>query len=403
MTSSAALPILFCSRSRKRLENLRSATPKSCGFDYGKSTSHLNRTLPSGSLSLRNGTVASAKTAKGIPQLLARILMFCLMLWQAPSMAQSPQAPPAAMAKLIERCQPKIAKVIGAGAGRIDGYATGIVVSPDGLVLTTQGVFLDGAQVKIELTDGKSYPATILRRNRTLQLALLKISPTEELDHFLLSDSDVGQKGDWVIALSNAFKVASKSEPVSAMIGVISLRSSMEARLNKRDVAYDGPLVLIDAITSNPGASGGAVVTFDENLVGMVGKLINSSETNTRLNYAVPSAVLKQFVEGTLAAQAVTTTLAKKVEGNGELGIVLFKTGDRSAPAYIDRVRRGSPAAKQKLKPDDMIVSLGGTKVGSVKEYLNAEEELTAGETITIIVKRGLEIIRLQITPQEKK
>ena len=119
-------------------------------------------------------------------------------------------------------------------------------------------------------------------------MALLKISPTEELDCFSLSDSDVGQKGDWVIALSNAFKVASKSEPVSAMIGVISLRSSIEARLNQRDVAYKGPLVLIDAITSNPGASGGAVVTFDGDLVGMVGKLINSSETNTRLNYAVP-------------------------------------------------------------------------------------------------------------------
>lgn len=324
----------------------------------------------------------------------------CLILWQTASMAQ---APASAMANVIDRCQPKMAKVIGAGAGRIDGYATGIVVSPDGLVLTTQGVFLDGSQVKIELADGKSYPATILRRNRTLQLALLRISPTEELEYFSLSDSDVGQKGDWVIALSNAFKVASKSEPVSAMIGVISLRSSMEARLNQRDVAYKGPLVLIDAITSNPGASGGAVVTFDGNLVGMVGKLINSSETNTRLNYAVPAAVLKQFVDGTLETQSDTATSAKKAEGNGDLGIVLFKMGDRSDPAYIDRVRRGSPAAKQKLKPDDMIVSLGGITVGSVKEYQKAEKELTAGETVTIIVKRGLEIIRLQITPREKK
>jgi len=50
-----------------------------------------------------------------------------------------------------------------------------------------------------------------------------------------------------------------------------------------------------------------------------------------------------------------------------------------------------------------MIVSLGGMTVGSVKEYQNAEKELTAGETITIIVKRGIEIIRLQITPREKK
>ncbi len=327
----------------------------------------------------------------------------CLWMLGSPLFAQSPAAPPSAMAKLIDSCQNKIAKVIGAGAGRIDGYATGLVVSPDGLVLTSQGVFLDGSQVKIELSDGQSYPATILRRNRTLQLALLKISPTKQLEHFQLSDVDVGQKGDWVIALSNAFKVASKSEPVSAMIGVISLRSSIEARLNQRDVAYKGPLVLIDAITSNPGANGGAVITFEGNLVGMIGKLINSSETNTRLNYAVPSSVLKQFVDRTLDTQLATNTSAAKTAGNAELGIVLFKMGDRSDPAYIDRVRRGSPAAKQKLKPDDMIVSLGGIKVGTVKDYQMAEMELTAGEAVTIIVKRGLEILRLQITPREKK
>ena len=350
--------------------------------------------------------VAAVKLTKSASASLFFVMVccfVCLMTSQHRAMAQPQQTPPQTMASLIDRCQSKMAKVIGAGTGRIDGYATGIIVSPDGLILTTQGVFLDGAQVKIELADGNSYPATILRRNRTLQLALLKISPAAELDFFELSDADVGQKGDWVIALSNAFKVASKSEPVSAMIGTISLRSSMEARLNQRDVAYKGPLVLIDAITSNPGASGGAVVTFDGNLVGMIGKLINSSETNTRLNYAVPVAVLQQFVDGKLETQTDSVAAATRTTGNGELGIVLFKMGDRSDPAYIDRVRRGSPAAKQKLKPDDMIVSLAGTKVASVREYQSAKKELVAGEPVTIIVKRGLEIIRLEITPREKK
>ena len=204
----------------------------------------------------------------------------------------------AELAGVIEICQPQMATIFGAGTGRIDGYASGIIVSADGMVLTTQGVFLDGQQVKVELRDGKSYPATILRRDRTLQLALLKIEPDKPLEYFELSSDPVGGKGDWVVALSNAFKVASKSEPLSAMIGIISLRTSMEARLNERDVAYDGPLVLIDAITSNPGAGGGAVVTFDGKLVGMIGKLINSSETNTRLNYCVPASTLKKFVAG---------------------------------------------------------------------------------------------------------
>lgn len=310
------------------------------------------------------------------------------------------------LSELIDSCQPKLAKVIGASTGRIDGHASGILVSEDGLVLTSQGVFLDGPQVKIELSDGKSYPATVLRRNRTLQLALLKIEPSRKLNFFELSKDSVGRKGDWVIALSNAFKVATKSEPLSAMIGVVSLRTSMEARLNRRDVAYRGPLVLIDAITSNPGANGGAVVTFDGELVGMIGKLINSSETNTRINYAVPSSMLQQFVDGTLDLTDAKSAGAKKrgqsaVEA--DLGIKLFTLGGRSDPAYIDRVSRGSPAARLKLKPDDMIVSLAGQQIGSVKEYQQAAKTLVPGESVTIIIKRGVKVQRLQITPREKK
>ena len=121
----------------------------------------------------------------------------------------------------------------------------------------------------------------------------------------------------------------------------------MEARLTKRDVAYRGELILIDAITSNPGASGGAVVTPDGKLVGIVGKIINSSETNTRLNYAVPSPVLKAFVDG---KASVTSDVKPVMERQDvEFGIVLFKLGGRNNPAYIDRVVRGSPAAQAKM------------------------------------------------------
>lgn len=308
--------------------------------------------------------------------------------------------------QLIKQCQPKMAKIIGAGAGRVDGYASGIVVGADGMILTSQGVFLDGRQVRVELSDGKSYPATILRRNRTLQLALLKIEADSDLEYFELSDQPIGEKGDWVVALSNAFKVANQSEPMSAMIGIISLRSTIEARLNDRDVAYHGPLVLIDAITSNPGASGGAVVSADGQLVGMIGKLINSSETNTRINYAVPNATLKQFVDDKIDdADSAVATAGGDTEmiGQADLGIVVFSVGSRNDPAYVDRVRRGTPAAKLRLKPDDLIVALDGAQIGTVQEYEKVVDRLVPGVEVSIVFKRGAELIRMQITPRKKK
>ncbi len=300
---------------------------------------------------------------------------------------------------LVEQNQQKMVKVFGAGAGQVDSFATGILVSGDGHVLTSQGVFLDGQQVRVVLNDGSSHSATVIRRNRVYQIALLKID-VETPDHFALSSDPVGEKGDWVLALTNAFKVADKDEPVSATAGIISLRTELEARLSQRDVAYDGQLVLIDAITSNPGAAGGAVITADNRLVGMVGKVISSSETNTRINYAVPSSVLLSFFND---EQKPEEEAESNPVGNADFGIVLFKMGGRSDPAYVDRVRSGSAAEKAELQPDDMIVSMAGEKIGTVKEYESVVKTLRANEEILIIVKRGVDLLRIQITPQEKK
>ena len=89
--------------------------------------------------------------------------------------------------------------------------------------------------------------------------------------------------------------------------------------------------------------------------------------------------------------------------GNADLGIILFTLGGRSDPAYIDRVKRGTPAREAGLKPDDMVLQLGGEKTATVKAYEEALSKLRAGEEVFIIVKRGREVKRIAITPTEKK
>lgn len=338
-------------------------------------------------------------------QLLSRSVLACLVgqwawincgqqLW-----AQADLPVGNALQSAIDYGQARMVKVIGAGAGRVEGYGTGIVVSSDGQIITSQGVFLDGQQTRVILADGSTHEATVLRRDRELQLALLKIERATP-EFFELSSQPVGEQGDWVVALNNAFKVADKQEPVSVMLGVIALRTTMEARLNERDVAYRGELILIDAITSNPGAAGGAVLTLDQRLVGVVGKIINSSETNTRLNYAVPVELVAAFVAGRGSEPDVAAQPAGKP---GELGIRIMELGGRKDPAYIDRVVRGGPADLAGLKPDDLIVSIGGEKIGTVRDYLQVVDRLEAGQEVIIVVKRGLELLRLPVLPAERK
>ena len=86
-----------------------------------------------------------------------------------------------------------------------------------------------------------------------------------------------------------------------------------------------------------------------------------------------------------------------------EFGVILFKLGGRNNPAYVDRVVRGSPAAKAKLKSDDMIVSIAGKKIGNLKDYAESLKSLRPEEEVLMMVKRGVEIMRVRITPRLKK
>jgi len=295
--------------------------------------------------------------------------------------------------EIIRQAQRRLVKVYGARVGRVDGYATGIIVSATGDILTVQGVYLDAQQVRVTMSDGSVHTARVVRRDRNLQLALLNVDiPTP--DYFALSDADVGYVGDWIVAVGNAFKVADGPEPLAPTRGVISLRTSLTARASPRDLAYDGPLVLIDAITSNPGAGGGAVIDADGQLVGMIGKTITSSQTNTRLNYAVPAAELKAFLEG--RSDEPSPAMASAAEG-AELGIRLFTLGGNNGAAYIDRVLPGGPADQTGLRPDDLVVSLAGEIVSTIRQYDAVLATIKPGDEIVIVVKRGEELVRVTL------
>ena len=306
-----------------------------------------------------------------------------------------------AFEEAIASSQKRTVKIYGATAGRVDGYSSGIIVSPDGLIVTMQGVYLDGQNTRVVMEDGTEHQARVLRRHRSLQLALLKIDH-ETPDYFELTDKPVGNKGDWVVTLSNAFKVADGVEPMSVNLGIISLRTTIEARVSPRDVAYKGSLVLIDAITSNPGAGGGAVVTIDGQLVGSIGRVINSTETNTRLNYAVPNDVLKAFSEGNLDETSESVAVEDENTKPADFGIRPFRLGGRTSPAYIDRVVRGTPAAEVGLRPDDLVISINGVKISTVRHYDAQMKTLKPGQEVIVIVKRKRDLLRIPMTTIEK-
>ena len=292
--------------------------------------------------------------------------------------------------------QARVVKIYGAKVGRTPGYTTGLVVGPEGLILTANGTHLNGERIRVALPDGRVLLANAERRSRTHQLALLRI-PTKTPQYFDLSGSPTVFKGQWVLTISNLFKIADGVDPMSVMLGVVSLQTKLEAKRGTRPFPYEGDVLLLDCISSNPGAPGGAVVDAESgHLVGMIGPNLESRSSRTKLNYAIPVPVLRDFVKG----QEVRPAIANKDRSaKAYLGIRLFRLGGKRSPAYIDRVAKGSPAAKAKLRPDDVVLSIGDERIKTIQQYDDVFANLVPGENVEIAIKRGQKVLHVVIQP----
>lgn len=318
-----------------------------------------------------------------------------LLLAAAASAADEADSPFAAANAAAQR---RVVKVYGAEIGRTPGYATGLIVSAAGDILTAQGAMLSGENLRVTLADGTTHAAKVIRRSQNLQAALIKIEANTP-EFFALHTPPEVHPGDWILSVSNAFKVAEGAEPLSVNLGVISLRTPLDARRGFSDFPYQGDVYLYDAITANPGAAGGAVVSVDGRLVGMIGKVIEGKSTNTRLNYAVPVDLLAAFVKG---EEEQPTPAPVTSTGPGELGVRLFALGGRKAPAYIDRVLPNSPAALAGIKADDLVVTLAGQVVKDASDFRRIVETLPAGREVVIEVKRKNSVQSFRLVPAAK-
>ncbi len=294
----------------------------------------------------------------------------------------------------IDKTSQYMVKIYGGSIGRSAGYGTGLLVSDDGEIVTSSGVYLSGGNIKVSLADGSVHFAHVLRRNRDLHLAILKID-AKTPNFAKIPENCPARRGDWVLCVSNAFKVADGAEDLSVNLGVVSLRTKLDTQRGASDVDYSGDVLLIDAITSNPGAAGGAVVLPDGKIAGIIGKILEGKNTGTRLNYAVPSDQVHAFLVGKPIEPA--TPVASK--DPPELGIRLFAFSGIRGPAYVDRVKTGSPADKAGLKSDDLIVSLGGQSVKTVRDYQAILKTLPSDKPVSVNIKRRTQLLQLELKP----
>lgn len=346
---------------------------------------------------------------------------------------------------------PRVVKLYGLGVGAQAGYGSGVLVSADGLVLTVFSLLIDSDNIRAVTSDGTVFGAEVVHRDPRRQLALLRLKPAGDehpdssainvraaaedepstenafligsLPHFDVTceppqgeiagenhaDSSCLaflQRGDWVVAAGNSFKVADGMEPVSVFHGVYSTRTRLDARRKVKDFPYHGDVLAIDAITSNPGAPGSAVVNIEGRFVGMIGRVVISNRTHTHFNYAIPRDVLVGFLgeanDPTMRTPMRTVHIRSDDEESEaiDVGIRIARTGYRELPPFVERVRNGSPADRAGVQKDDLILSINNTNVGDVREFDRRWRMLKRGEAIDLVIRRGRRIISIRIASE---
>jgi serine protease Do len=200
------------------------------------------------------------------------------------------------------------------------------------------------------------------------------------------------------------YGVAFGSEAMSVLSGVVAAKADLAARSGVYETNYRGPVYVLDAMTNNPGAPGGALTDRRGRIAGLLGKELKNVQTNTLLNFAIPISELEQSVEDIRAGKqrpSVRDEDAKKPKEPhtlAALGIQLISNPIERTPPYVEAVKAGSPAAACGIKRDDLILFVNGRIVASCKLVADELSWIDRLEEIRLTVQRGQELIELTLT-----
>src|SRR5262245_50782267 len=164
--------------------------------------------------------------------------------------------------KVTTEVNRKMVKLFGSGGFKgLPSYGTGIVVSPKGHILTCNNHILATPDLRVHTHDGRFFRAKVLVKEPELDVALCQIdTEVDNLPYYDIAKEakrPLAGPGDWVLAFSNQFQIATRDEPMTVQRGVVAAYTKLHGRRGVFDAPYTGEVYFIDAITNNPGSAGG--------------------------------------------------------------------------------------------------------------------------------------------------
>ena len=279
----------------------------------------------------------------------------------------------------------------GSEPGQI-GAGSGVIIAPDGYILTNDHVVHNARNLAVTLTDVTTLPATLVGTDPATDLAVIRAAGSS-LPYATLGDSGSLRVGQLVIAIGNPFGFQS-----TVSTGVVSALGrglrSREGRLIDDIIQHTAPL--------NPGNSGGPLVDSRGRIIGINTAIIVMAQG---IGFSIPSNTAKWVVSQLLTQGRVLRGYLGITGRQRPLGkrLVRYHNLKLEFAVEVMSIMPGSPAGKAGMLEHDLIVAINGQAVASVDHIHRFLSELTVGKPVTLTIIRGQERLEKEVVTTEEK
>ncbi|WP_421807026.1 S1C family serine protease [Flagellimonas sp.] len=256
------------------------------------------------------------------------------------------------------------------------GTGSGVVISPDGYIVTNNHVIANSSQLEVTLNNNKTYEAEVIGTDPDSDIALLKIEAENALPYLAFGDSDNTKIGEWVLAVGNPFNLTS-----TVTAGIVSAKArSLSPRRTQSFIQTDAAV--------NPGNSGGALVNTNGDLIGINTAITSQTGSYVGYAFAVPSNIAKKVVEDIMEFGNVQKGLLGISAANTNSPAAIEMGLDQLEGVYIAGVEEESGAEDAGLMEGDVIKKIDNIEIQKFSEltgYLSAKRP---GDVVQVTLDR---------------
>lgn len=260
---------------------------------------------------------------------------------------------------------------------RTTSLGSGVIVSPEGYILTNHHVVEAASEIQVALLDGRNAKARTIGSDPESDLAVLKID-LDSLPSIAFGQPEKAKVGDIVLAIGNPFGVGQ-----TVTMGIIGALGRSQVGINTFE-----NFIQTDAAI-NPGNSGGALTDTTGNLIGINTAIYSRTGGSLGIGFAIPANAAKQIMEQIIETGSVT---------RGWLGVSMQDITPELAESFrlkkpggalIAGVLRNGPADDAGIRPGDILLAVDGEAVADSSEMLNLVAALPPGKTVTLTILRN--------------